>query len=338
MQTFGKLHQTWVKTLAAVSAVAAIGLYSGAAVAQNWPSKPVRLVVCFPPGNAADVIARTLGPSLAQRLGQPVVVENRGGAGGIIGVDAVAKSPADGYTLGMCSLSPFTIIPSVRRKMPYNPTKDIAPILLATKGPMVVLVKKDSPIDSLEKLVQLTKADPQKYTYASLGPGTISQMSTEAFKAASGAALTEITYKGSSQALMDLIGGHVDVMIDGVVSAAAQMSAGTVKALGVTTAKRSSIMPDVMTLSESNVPGLKNFDVFGWVGLFAPAGVPAPIATRVHNEVADILRDPEVVKRINAAGQDVAEPTSPTQFKEFMQKDLERWTGLARKLKIEIAD
>jgi tripartite-type tricarboxylate transporter receptor subunit TctC len=301
----------------------------------SWPSKPIKLVVCFPPGNAADILARSLSPLLSEKFGQPVVVENRGGAGGVLGVDAVAKAPNDGHTLGVCSLSPITIIPAIRKQMPYDVHKDIAPVILSNRGPMVLVVKKNSPFNSLTDLIQYAKANPDKLTYASLGPGTISQMTTEAFKTAAGITMPEISYKGSSQALNDLVGGHVDVMLDGAASAVAQVAA---KALAVTTIKRSVFLPDVPTMNESNLPGLKGFDFFGWVGLFAPAGTSVEVLNKLNKELAVALKNPQVIQRANAAGQEIYDPNTPDQFRDFIKEDAARWLALAQRLKIEVRD
>lgn len=324
--------------LGAAVAMLVMGLMVNPVHANGWPGKPIKLVVCFPPGNAADVFARAVAPILSERLGQPVVVDNRAGAGGIIGVDAVAKSPADGYTVGVCSLSPITIIPALRRQMPYDASRDLAPVILSNKGPMVLVVKKSSPFNTMDELVQYSKANPGKLSYASLGTGTISQMSMEAFKLASGAGLTEVSYKGSGQALTDLIGGHVDVMLDGAASALTQMTAGNVKALAVTTIKRSPFTPEITTMNESKIPGLKGFDLFGWVGFFTPSGTSPEIIARLNKELAQALKNPQVIQRAQAAGQEIAEPNSPEQFKEFIKNDLARWTSLARKLNIEVKE
>ncbi|MBN9425801.1 MAG: tripartite tricarboxylate transporter substrate binding protein [Burkholderiales bacterium] len=318
---------------ATLIAASAAGLAAPAA-ANGWPNKPLRIIVSFPPGNSADLIAREVGPLLAQRLGQPVVIENRGGAGGVIGVEAVAKAAPDGYTLGMSSLSPITIIPATRRKMPYDSLRDITPVTLAAQGPLFLLVKKDSPIASLGDLIAQAKANGGKFTYGSLGTGTVSQMATEAFKAAAGVPLTEVPYKGSAQALTDLVGGTITLMFDGAASSASQIAAGNVRALGVTTLKRSGIVPDVPTLDESGLPGLKGFEAFGWIGLFAPGGTPKDIIARVQAEVSQILQTPGVTQRIRTAGLDVSDTNTPAQFGEFIQRDLARWTKIANDLKI----
>lgn len=329
-------HSSPLPRRAARTALAlAAALLAGSAWAQAWPAKPIRMIVCFPPGNAADLTARAMGPLLAEKVGQPVIIDNRGGAGGVIGVDAVAKSAPDGYTLGVCSLSPITIIPATRAKMPYDPAKDLQPILLTNKGPLVLVVKRNSPFNSIDDLIAHARANPGKLSYGSLGTGTVSQLATEAFKAAAGLQITEISYKGSAQALTDLIGGHVDLMLDGAATAVAQMNAGTVKGLAVTTLKRSVFAPNVMALDESNLPGLKGFDVFGWVGVFAPAGVPGDVVTRLNRELGLLLREPSVMQRAAAGGQEMSEPNTPAQFRDFIRADLARWTALARKLNIE---
>ena len=329
---------TWFRRFVAAAAVTMLTTGLGAAHADTWPSKPIRFVVCFPPGNAADVFARAVGPLLSEKIGQPVVVENRGGAGGAIGVDAVVKSDPDGYTIGVCSLSPITILPAVRRTMPYDVERDIAPVVLSNRGPMVLVVRKDSPFNTLEDLIEYSRANPGKLTYASLGPGSISHMSTEAFKMAAGANIVEIGYKGSALALADVIGGHVDVMLDGAASASTQIAAGTVKPLAVTTQNRSKLLPDVPAMSESNIEGLKSFDFFGWVGFIAPSGTPPEVIDRLNREINETLKNPVVLQRAQVTGQEIVDANSPEQFRDFIRADHARWSAIAQKLKLEIQE
>jgi tripartite-type tricarboxylate transporter receptor subunit TctC len=338
MKRFQISKLKWMCQIAVFSALTVAAMPFAMAQNNPWPTKAIRLVVCFPPGNAADLLARSIGPILSEKLGQPVVVENRAGAGGVVGVDAIAKASSDGHTIGVCSLSPITIIPAVRKQMPYDVSRDLAPVILSNHGPMVLVVKKNSPFNSLTDLIQYAKANPDKLSYGSLGPGTISQMSTEAFKMASGIQMTEVSYKGSGQALTDLVGGHVDVMLDGAASAVAQVAAGTVKALAVTTHKRSTLLPDVPTMHETQLPGLRGFDFFGWVGVFAPAGTSAEVLSRLNKEIAVALRNPQVIQRVQAAGQEIYDANTPDQFREFIKGDAARWTSVARKLNIELKD
>ena len=338
MTNFPRTRSSWVGKFTVALGLSTMVLTSSIAQPNAWPFKPIKLVVCFPPGNAADMLARSIGPILSERLGQPVVVENRAGAGGVVGVDAVAKATNDGHTIGVCSLSPITIIPAIRKQMPYDVNKDIAPVILSNHGPMVLVVKKNSPFNTLSDLIQYAKANPNKLSYGSLGPGTISQMSTEAFKMASGIQITEISYKGSGQALTDLVGGHVDVMLDGAASAVAQVAAGTVKALAVTTQKRSTLLPEVPTMHETNLAGLKGFDFFGWVGVIAPAGTSSETLNRLNKEIAFALKNPQVIQRVNAAGQDIYDANTPDQFREFIKGDAARWASVARKLNLELKD
>jgi tripartite-type tricarboxylate transporter receptor subunit TctC len=319
-------------------ALSALALAGGAAHAATWPSKPVRFVVCFPPGNSADVFARAVSPMLTEKLGQPVVVDNRAGASGMIGVETVAKAAPDGYTIGVCSLSPITILPAVRHQMPYDVERDLASIILSNTGSMVLVVKKDSPFNTLSDLVDYAKAHPGKLTYGSLGPGTISQMTTEAFKMAAVIDLTEVGYKGAALAMTDLIGGHIDLMLDSGSSALAQMTAGTVKALAISSQKRTPLMPEVPTMSESHIKGLESFDFFGWVGFFAPAGTPPEIVDRLNKEIAEILKTPDVEQRARATGQEIPAANSPEQFRAFIRADYARWSNIARKLKLDLKD
>ena len=335
-ETISKFSQFLKRGLMAAGIAAVSMLAVAAARAEDWPSRPIRLIVSFPPGNSADLVARTFSNLLSQRLGQPVVIENRGGAGGLIGMEAMTKAAPDGYTFAVSSLSPITIIPAINKKLPYDPIHGLMPVTLLGVGPMFILVRKDSPINSVQDLITQSRANPEKFTYGSLGPGTISQMSTESFKAASGANLTEISYKGSAQALTDLIGGHITVMIDGAASSATQINAGTVKALAVTTIKRNSLVPDVITLNETGIPSLKGYNVFGWIGMFAPVGTPAPIISRMQTVLSEIGKDPSVIQPLKTGGLDVPDTNTPAQFAEFLGQDLARWTKVARDLNISV--
>jgi tripartite-type tricarboxylate transporter receptor subunit TctC len=303
-------------------------------LSSDWPARPIRLIVSFPAGHAVDMFAREFARLLAQRLGQSVSLENRAGANGAIAVDAVAKATPDGYTFGMASQAPISIIPALKRKLPYDPVKDLVPITLAGYAPMVLLVRKDAPINSVADLIAQSKARPGAITYGSLGTGSISHLVTEAFKAATGAPLTEVPYKGSAQRLTDLIGGRIGVMFTDVTSAAPQLAGGMVRALGVSSLKRDGLLPEVPTLDESGVPLLKGFEALGWIGVIAPAGTPAALIERMQVEMTRVLQDPAMGQRIRSAGVTVPDPNTPAQFAEYIRRDLERWSKLVNDLKI----
>lgn len=304
------------------------------ATASAWPHKPIKLVVCFPPGNAADTLARDIAPLLSESLKQPVIVENKAGAGGIIGIEAIAKSPNDHHTFGVCSLSPITILPAVREKMPYDVKAELAPVVITSKGPMVFLVNKHAPFNTLEEFVQYAQKHPAKLSYASLGTGTISQMSMEAFKAAADVNVVEVGYKGSSQALTDLIAGHVDVMLDNAASSSTHIKSGSVKALAVTTKQRIQLLPDVPTMAESKIQGLKDFDFFGWVAFFASSKTPPDIIQTINTVVQEKLQTEQLKNRAIMTGQEIFEANTPADFAQFIDYDFQRWSTIAKQLGI----
>ena len=321
---------------AAAFVIAGVALHSAPVLATDvWPSKPVKLVVCFPPGNAADTLARDLAPLLSQKLKQPVIVENKAGAGGVIGLESVVNGANDQHTFSVCSLSPITILPAVRSKMPYDVARDVAPVVITSKGPMVFLVPKNAPYNTLQEFVAYAKAAPGKLSYASLGTGTISQMSMEAFKSAAGVDLLEVGYKGSGQALTDLLAGHVDVMLDNAATSAAQVQAGSVKALAVTTAQRIQLLPAVPTMAESGVEGLGQFDFFGWVGFLASSKMPEALVQRMNVEVQALLQTPQLQERATATDQEIFPSNTPKEFGQFIKQDYQRWLSIATRLGIK---
>ncbi|MCY1263859.1 hypothetical protein D9M68_129320 [compost metagenome] len=308
---------------------ATVAVTAYAAVPNDYPKKPVSVIVTFPPGNSADLVGRTLAEELGRKFQQAFVVDNKGGAGGIIGIDYVARMPADGYTITVTSLSPITVIP-VTQKVSYDPLRQLKPISLLAQGPMVVVVRKDSPFHTIQDLIAIARANPGKLNYGSLGNGTISQLTTEMFKAGAGVKLTEIPYKGSTQAMTDLIGGQIDVLFDGNASAMAQMKGGTVRALAVTSPKRSPLMPAIPSLTEIGIAGLKNFQSLGWMGAFAPAGTSQAVVDKLHAALQEALKSPAVIERFNGAGLEAVGSASPAAFADFVRADYERWRGVAR--------
>jgi len=319
--------------------VLCLALFASATTfAQDYPVKPIKVIVSFPPGNSADLIARAVSERLAQRLGQAVVVENRGGAGGIIGMEQLARSAPDGYTIGITSLSPISIIPAVNRKLRYDPMRDLQPITLLAEGPMVLIATNALAPNSVAELIAYAKANPGKLSYGSLGPGTISQLTMEMFKQATGANIVEVPYKGSSQAITDLIAGHLDLLFDNPASSVPQVKSGRVKAIATSRKKREASLPEVPTLEESGIAGLKDFYPAGWIGALLPAGTPPAITHRLNAELTQALAAEDVRARITAGGLDVAPANSSEQFREYIQKDFAKWSKVARDAKIEMPD
>jgi tripartite-type tricarboxylate transporter receptor subunit TctC len=287
--------------------------------------------VPFPPGGTTDTLVRIVAPRLQQSLGQPVVIENKGGAAATLGADFVAKSPGDGYTL-LVGAAHHTIAQSVFTRLPYQFGHDFAPITMLALVPNVVVVNAAVPAKSAKELIALTKASPDKYTYGSAGPGSVHHLLGEMFKMETGAQLLHIPYKGSGPAVADLLGGQVSVMFDTVTSALPHIKSGKTRALAVTTAKRSSALPDVPTLAESGVP---NIDVGTWFGLLAPASTPAPIIARLNKEVIAVLNDPAARKQLLDQGIEPMTST-PVEMKERIDKELKDFGSLAKRAKLSI--
>ncbi|HZA49135.1 MAG TPA: tripartite tricarboxylate transporter substrate binding protein [Myxococcaceae bacterium] len=313
-----------MSTLKSLSAaVAAMLLLASAAAlaAEPYPSKPIKVIVPFPAGGTTDLVARVIGQELTKAWGQQVVVENRPGAGGNIGSEAAAKSPPDGYTLLMGTVGTHGINPSLYKKLPYDAVKDFAPITLATSGPNILVVHPSLPAKSVKELIAYAKANPAKLNFASSGNGTSIHLCGELFKTKTGLQMTHVPYKGSAPAVTDLIGGQVQLMFDNMPSAWPHVKTGKLRALAVTTAKRSQTAPDLPTIAESGVPG---FDATSWFGLLAPAGTPKEIVTKLNKETVRILKTPEVKERLLAQG---AEPVgnSPEQFAAHIKAEIEKW-------------
>ncbi|MBI3067606.1 MAG: tripartite tricarboxylate transporter substrate binding protein [Betaproteobacteria bacterium] len=293
---------------------------AGAAQVQ-YPTKPIRLIVPFPPGGTTDVVARVIAQKLTENWSQQVVVDNRPGAGGIIGTELAAKAPADGYTLLLGSITTHAVNPSLYKKLPFDPLRDFAPVSLAVSTPQVLVVHPSVAAKSVKELIALAKAKPGQLNYASAGTGTSPHLTFELFKSMAGVNLVHVPYKGTGPAITDLIGGQVQTMITGVVALYPHIKAGKLRALGATSAKRVAALPDVPTIAESGVPG---FDVASWFGVFAPAGTPKPIVTRVNAEIVKILAAPDLRQKLTAQGADPATNT-PEQFAAYVKSELARW-------------
>jgi len=318
-------------TMTMPSALRRLVLFAGLAVlapwapAQDYPSKPVRIIVPFAAGGPADVYARFLATKLQESMGQPFVVDNRPGAGSIIGTDAVAKSPGDGYTLLLMS-NTHTVNESLIPTKPFQLLRDFAPIAPINASDLVLVTRATLPVSNLGELIKLAKAKPGSLSYASSGPGTPYHMAGELFKAMAGLAIVHIPYRGSSGARTDVLGGQVDMMFDAVTTMTEHVKAGKVKAMGTTGAARSSVMPDVPTLAEAGVP---KYEATIWLGLMAPKATPPAIIERLNAEVSRIVGAPETAKAWTAQG---AQPMvmNVAEFSRYVQADIAKWAKIVK--------
>ena len=309
--------------------IAAIALASLAtfAQAQAWPSKPIKWVVPFAPGGTTDILARTIGEKLALALGQPVIIENKPGAGGSVGAEYTAKAAPDGYTIMGGTISTHAINASLYKDLPYDPVKDFVAITLIARVPNMLVVNTAVPAKDVKELIALLKANPNKYSFASSGNGTSQHLSGELFKSMSGTEMQHIPYKGSPPALQDVVGGQVTMTFDNITTAWTLAKAGKLRALAVTTAKRSSIAPDVPTLAESGLPG---FEVGSWQGVFAPAGTPPAIVKRLNAEIVKALNLPEVREKLGALGAEIV-ADSPEEFSALVKSEVVKWADVVKK-------
>lgn len=317
-------------TLHALTAASLAATCAMNAFAQAYPSRPIRIIAPFPPGNAADVVSRAMTDRLSQRLGQPVLVDNRAGGAGIIGVDAVAKSAPDGYTLLITSISPMAILPAVYKKLPYDVEKDFIPVSMAGFTSMILVMNPSVPANNLRELIAFLKSNPGKHNYAHIGPGTISHLCMESLKLAAGIDVFGVPYKGSGQALTDMLGGQVTLMFDGMTSANSQVKAGKVKALAVTSQKRSPYAPTVPTMGDEGVGAMHELNMIAWIGVFAPAGTPRAIVERWHKELVEVTQLADVRERLGNVSVEPAPSESPEKFGEFLQAELSKWDKIAR--------
>jgi len=299
-------------------------------MAQAWPARPIRLVVPFPPGGLIDNMARLVGSRLSQELGQPVVIDNKPGAGGNVGAAEVARAPADGYTLLMASPA-LTISPAIYKNLPYQPSQ-LAPVALLGRVPNVLLVNPASGIGKVQDLVGRAKAKPGQLNYASNGNGTSLHLSAELFKRRSETFITHVPYRGAAAAITALLSGEVDMMFDNLPSAIGQIQAGKLRALAVTTAQRSSALPDVPTLAEA---GMDGFNVSAWFGVAAPAGLPAPVATRLADALQKVVQQPEVAAAMQRQGADPAFMDAASAA-AALNADAAQWKQVAAFAKIQL--
>jgi len=306
--------------------MAAVSLIAIPVHAQTFPTKPIRLVVPFPPGGPADAIARPVAQKLTEALGQPVVVDNRAGATGTIGAGIVAKSPPDGYTLLTDPGSTLTINPSLFAKLAFDPLKDFAPITILAAVPNMLEVHPSLPVKSVKELIALAKSKPGQLNYASTGAGQSTHLSMELFKTMAGIDLNHIPYTGSAPALTDLLGGQVSLMFDNMPSSLPHVKAGKLRALAVSTLKRSPTLPQLPTVAESGLPG---FEVSVWFAVLAPAGTPRPIVNKLNTVLVKALQAPDVKERLASQGAEAVGDT-PEQFTAQMQRDLVKWAKVVK--------
>jgi tripartite-type tricarboxylate transporter receptor subunit TctC len=303
-----------------------------AAGAQDYPRKPVRLIVPFAPGGGNDTVARAIAQSLGASLGQPVLVDNRSGAGGVVGAELAAKAPADGYTLFLGGVGSHAVNPSLHARLPYDPVRDFAPITLIASAPSVLVVHPSVPADSIGEFTALAKANPGKLNYASNGNGSSAQLAAVMYESMAGVAMVHIPYKGLAPALVDLLGGEVQAMFSSVVAIVPHIRAGRLRALAVTGRRRSPLMPEVPTLDES---GLAGYEAGSWYGMLAPAGTPPPVIARLHDGIVRALEQPEVRERLAAEGAEVIGST-PEQFAAHIKSELARTGKLLREAGIRM--
>jgi tripartite-type tricarboxylate transporter receptor subunit TctC len=306
------------------TALLSLAALAAAAPAQDFPNRPVKLLVPQAPGGASDALARVIAQKLSDKWGQPVVVENRAGAGGNLGMEAVATAPADGYTLLMGYVGTQAINGALYKKLPFDPEKDFAPVATMATLPFVVVAKADAPFKTIPELVAAAKKGP--LTYGSAGNGSVNHLLGEMFNTAAGVKLQHVPYRGAAPAMQDLMGGQINLVFTSLPSVAGFIKQGTLHPIAVTSAKRAAAFPNIPTVMEA---GFKDYDVNPWFGLFAPAKLPAPLVDKINADVNEALRSKDVVDKFSAQG---AEPyiTTPQQFAEVLKADIAKWTKVVK--------
>lgn len=313
--------------------IAVLAAACAAAHAQdNYPSKPIRFIVPFPPGGGTDIVSRLVAGKLTDTLGWRIVIDNRSGAGGSVGMEAAANSAPDGYTLVMGQTSNLAVNPSLYSRLPYSPMRDFAPVSLVSMIPVTLMVMAKAPYRSVADLVKAAKAKPGQITYASTGNGTIGHLSGELLQRQAGVKFIHVPYKGASQAFPDLLGGRVDCFLASLETAIPQVKAGTIRAIAVTSAQRAPVLPEVPTVAES---GYKGFEAYTWTGVLVAARTPAPIIERLNKEISRILDMPDMRERLNTGGNPVQ--TGPKAFAALLKADTEKWGRIVKDagLKVE---
>ncbi len=302
------------------------------AAARAYPDRPIRLIVPFPAGGGTDFVARTAAPRISQALGQPIVIENRGGANGVIGSEMVARAAPDGYTLLLGAAGTLVVAPHLTANMPFNPLKDLAPISLLGTSPFVVSVHPGVQATTLKELIALAKAQPGKLSFGSSGTGGAPHLATELFKIMAGVQMVHVPYKGVAPAVADLVGGQIQVLFADVGLVLPHIKSGRVRALALSGSKRSNALPDLPTVDEAGVPG---YEAITWYGLLAPAGTPPEILSRVSTEAIRALQVDDIQQRYTAQGTE-ANATSPQQFGTYIAAEHQKWGRVIREAKITL--
>jgi tripartite-type tricarboxylate transporter receptor subunit TctC len=309
----------------------ALVLASPAARAQTYPTKPITLIIPFAVGGSNDIVGRAIGRKLTEVWGQPVVVENRSGAGGIIGSSVVAAAPPDGYTLLLVS-STFTINPAIKKRMPFDTVRDFTPVAFIARSPLLVTASNNLPVKSAKEMLALAGSKPGRISYASAGPGSINQIAAELIALSAGVKLMHVPYRGGAPALNDLVGGHVDVYVSSLPQVLQLAKTGQARALAVTSTKRTPLLPDVPTLDEAGIAG---FDLSSWWGIVGPAGMSADVVNALNSEIGKMLNAPELATFLSNEGAE-AEAMTPRQFGDLMRLETERWIKVAHEANISI--
>ena len=321
-----------MKRLKLLAACACMVLSAPGVHAQTWPTKPIRFISPCAPGGGADITSRVIAQKLHDALGQPVLVDNRGGAGGMIGVDLGAKAPPDGYTLVLGTIGPIAINPSLYAKMPYDPIKDLVPVTLAADALNVLVVHPALPVKNVKELIALGKARPNELNFASSGPGATDHLAGELFNMLTGTKMVHVPYKGGAPAMLDLMSGNVQIIFSTVSTAIGQIKGGKIRALGMTGIKRFVLMPELPTIAEAGVP---QFAVNNWYGVFVPAGTPKEIVARLNTEIVKVLNLPDAKQRLLESGIE-ATPSTPEQFATYILAETRKWAKVVKDANIKV--
>jgi tripartite-type tricarboxylate transporter receptor subunit TctC len=307
-----------------------LALLTGVAEGQTYPSRPVRLIVPFPPGGSNDIVARMVATQLGERLGQQVVVDNRGGAGGVLGTDLAAKAPPDGYTLLLISVA-YAFGPTLYKNLPYDPEKAFAPVGILGSGAAALTVHPSVPVNTVQELIALARAKPGALNYASAGVGSLQHLACALFMIQAGIDVVHVPYKGGGPAMADVIAGQAQIVMPSLIQVVPHIKSGRLRVLGTSGTKRSAVLPEVPTISESGVPG---YEAHNWWGILAPAGTPAPVIEKLHKDLTGVLSSRETEKRFETEGAEVVRMT-PAEFGRFISAELVKWSRVAREVGIK---